>query len=638
MGAQKSDVEQLRYWRENNDRKSREVLDIWLNGLWLKVNSLGNEKFLVLEQVCLAALDCHIPNVAETCIESLSQSFPSSLRVRKLHAMYFEAKEDFGTATDILNSIIKADETNSAARKRKVAVLKAQGRTVDAIKELTDYLKIFMADVEAWQELAELYISEQDFSKAAFCVEELILHNPHNHLLHQRYADIKYTIGGLENLETARSYYSQALKINPKNMRALYGLYLTSSALSTSAKCSSQRKKEAAKLVEWSLKEIKKHMAWTRFQVFLALLMVFTGSINTISTKWADTIKSVGRDGELKNFDHPFFQASTMFLGELMCLVLFKTLYIIYSRRADGTEDVSELTKGNRNFNPLILYIPAICDMTATSIMYIGLNLTFASSFQMFRGSVIVFVGLLSVAFLNRNLERREWSGIGFVIIGLAVVGVADFVSQNGEQQHNKNDVITGDMLIVIAQIIQAVQMVVEEKFVRGENIPSLQAVGWEGLFGFVTLALLQIPFYFIHAVPPLTQRSGDRLEDAIDALVQMGNSIPLFFAILGTIISIAFFNFAGISVTKEMSATTRMVLDSVRTIVIWVFSLAFFGQAFHWLQLFGFVLLITGMCLYNGITFTSTYGYLNAVFARRSRRDNLEESIINTNAEETEP
>lgn len=125
-----------------------------------------------------------------------------------------------------------------------------------------------------------------------------------------------------------------------------------------------------------------------------------------------------------------------------------------------------------------------------------------------------------------------------------------------------------------------------------------------------------------------------------------------------GTIVSIAFFNFAGISVTKEMSATTRMVLDSVRTIVIWVFSLAFFGQAFHWLQvstavsgadlhllhsivflqLFGFVLLITGMCLYNGITFASTYGYLNTVFARRSRGDNLEESIINTNAEETEP
>lgn len=36
-------------------------------------------------------------------------------------------------------------------------------------------------------------------------------------------------------------------------------------------------------------------------------------------------------------------------------------------------------------------------------------------------------------------------------------------------------------MLIIIAQIIQAIQMVVEEKFVSGQNIPPLQAAGWEG-------------------------------------------------------------------------------------------------------------------------------------------------------------
>ena len=40
-------------------------------------------------------------------------------------------------------------------------------------------------------------------------------------------------------------------------------------------------------------------------------------------------------------------------------------------------------------------------------------------------------------------------------------------------------------------------------------------------------------------------------------------------------IISIAFFNFFGLSVTKTQSATTRMVLDSVRTVVIWAFALA---------------------------------------------------------------
>ena len=51
----------------------------------------------------------------------------------------------------------------------------------------------FMSDQEAWQELCELYLIEQDFARAAFCMEELILHNPHNHLLHQRYAEIRYS-------------------------------------------------------------------------------------------------------------------------------------------------------------------------------------------------------------------------------------------------------------------------------------------------------------------------------------------------------------------------------------------------------------------------------------------------------------
>lgn len=40
----------------------------------------------------------------------------------------------------IYDAIIREDETNSTARKRKVAVLQSQGRTQDAIKELIEYL------------------------------------------------------------------------------------------------------------------------------------------------------------------------------------------------------------------------------------------------------------------------------------------------------------------------------------------------------------------------------------------------------------------------------------------------------------------------------------------------------------------
>ena len=43
-----------------------------------------------------------------------------------------------------------------------------------------------------------------------------------------RFADIKYTQSGFEHMELAKTYYSQAAKLNPDNMRALYGLLLVS--------------------------------------------------------------------------------------------------------------------------------------------------------------------------------------------------------------------------------------------------------------------------------------------------------------------------------------------------------------------------------------------------------------------------
>lgn len=58
---------------------------------------------------------------------------------------------------------------------------------------------------------------------------------------------------------------------------------------------------------------------------------------------------------------------------------------------------------------------------------------------------------------------------------------------------------------------------------------------------------------------------------------------------------SISFFNFAGVSVTREFSATTRMVLDSIRTLLVWAFCLAVKWQNFQYFQILGFVLLICG-------------------------------------------
>ncbi|PNF28033.1 ER membrane protein complex subunit 2 [Cryptotermes secundus] len=257
-----SEVRDLfRLWREENVRKSVEVVDLWERTLQKKMHKFGDERLLVLEQVCVAALDCNRLEVADACLKALLAEFPTSLRIRKLKALKLEALERYDEALDILDSIIKQDETNAAPRKRRIAILRARGKIPDAIKELTEYLKKhicsrFMSDQEAWQELCELYLLEQDFARAAFCMEELILHNPHSHLIHQRYAEIRYTQGGFENMELARAHYCLALKLSPNNIRALYGLFLSATNIAISAKCTSVKKKENNKLAKWALKEI----------------------------------------------------------------------------------------------------------------------------------------------------------------------------------------------------------------------------------------------------------------------------------------------------------------------------------------------------------------------------------------------
>ena len=292
-----------------------------------------------------------------------------------------------------------------------------------------------------------------------------------------------------------------------------------------------------------------------------------------------------------------------MFLGEAMCFVPFK-IWFYCSKFRD--EDMKKF--GPQKFNPLLWAIPAMCDLMGTSLMFVGLTWTYASSFQMLRGSVIIFTGLLSVAFLGSKLLLRHWIGMLLVIAGLVVVGVGDFILSDHESAsgaYTPSLILSGDLLIIIAQTITAIQMIVEEKIIKKYQVPPLQAVGWEGIFGFSLLAVLLVPMYYIPWHLPASEdfwQETTRFEDSIDAFHQIGHSWQIALANSGLIVSIAFFNFSGLTVTKTMNATTRMVLDSMRTIFIWAFSLGISWQKFEPLQPVGYLFIFVGACIFYGI------------------------------------
>ena len=182
--------EQLREWREEGGRHSDLVVQAWeAEGLDSLVADLQDEQWMAGEQVCVAALDTNRGDIVKECLSKLVDKFgSSSLRVRWLIAMKLEMEERWDQALD---TIIQEDEANSSTRKRKIAIYKAQGDTGRMVQELTKYLKVFMSDQEAWMELYDLYIKEQEYNKATFCCVEVLLHNPHNQLYRLRMAEIR---------------------------------------------------------------------------------------------------------------------------------------------------------------------------------------------------------------------------------------------------------------------------------------------------------------------------------------------------------------------------------------------------------------------------------------------------------------
>ena len=292
-------------------------------------------------------------------------------------------------------------------------------------------------------------------------------------------------------------------------------------------------------------------------------------------------------------FDHPIFQTWCMFFGEIMMLCLFAFKAFVAWKRCKG------VTVENSRFNCLIFLFPACCDIIGSGMMMIALTKIYPSAYQMMSGAVIIFTSVLSLVFLGKKLWLNHWLGMLFVFGGLFVTGVGSHLSGQ-EKGLTGQSQLSGNLLVIAAQVILAVQNVYEEKVVKKHNVPALQAVGWEGVWGFTLFGLLLVPFYYIHY--SFSSLQPPRFENTVDAALQMTHSWQTGVATVFLILSIALLNFCGMSVTKEMSATTREVLDSVRNLFVWAFALVKKWAKFHYMQPVGYSLLVMGILVYYNL------------------------------------
>ena len=96
-------------------------------------------------------------------------------------------------------------------------------------------------------------------------------------------------------------------------------------------------------------------------------------------------------------------------------------------------------------------------------------------------------------------------------------------------------------------------------------------------------------------------------IEDTIFAFRQMWNRKAILIVYIFYVVSIALYNIVGINLTKLVSSTARAVVDTVRTVFIWLFFICFepvpnTRETFRILQFIGFCFLVFGTLVYNEI------------------------------------
>ncbi len=189
---------------------------------------------------------------------------------------------------------------------------------------------------------------------------------------------------------------------------------------------------------------------------------------------------------------------------------------------------------------------------------------------------------------------------------------------------------VVGIILMFCSILIQGGQFVIEEKFLGDYYLSPMKVVGMEGIWGVVLFAILLPIFQFVPC--SLDFCSNGVIEDTHLALRHLINvKTAIILQIVGVVCLVAYNGF-GITITKHMSATSRTTLKQTKIILVWAFFLGYRGpghETFKPLQLVGFLVLVSGIILYNEIIVLPFLGFNKNTMKAKDEAKKRVESLL---------
>lgn len=224
--------EKYKTWLEKriklNDNTSIFLYEHIENFLSIYNSKLGMNSFIFKEKLLMLSLELKRLEKAKKISTELVTQFGNQEKVFLLITGLSEIdpKSNPERSLSRYKSLMLNNQNDKNSIKRYIMSMKFI-TTLDNIGTYisywNSYLKNYMDDQDAWNELGETYLDCNNLNKASYCFEELLLHNPYNYRNLNRLGDIQCSFNTLDGCKTAIKFYSRSLEIFVNN-RAMWGI------------------------------------------------------------------------------------------------------------------------------------------------------------------------------------------------------------------------------------------------------------------------------------------------------------------------------------------------------------------------------------------------------------------------------
>lgn len=219
------------------------------------------------------------------------------------------------------------------------------------------------------------------------------------------------------------------------------------------------------------------------------------------------------------------------------------------------------------------VWILAMLNAFAVTLLHIGMALTTASKTSLLINVNIVFVAVLSLGILNEKLGRRQIGGVG---LGLASVAL---LATGGDPRAMQGGEAAGDALVFASAILAAVSIVYTKRLLRKHDALSLATA-------VLLLASLPLGGAMVFLGGPV-------------ALAPLDWAIMLWLAGVGTLLAVLLWTLG----LRGIGATVSSLLLTVQVFVAAALSVLLLGEPLT------LVLVVGGAMIVGSVHFASARG-----------------------------